>query len=200
MRFDDELMRQIMERASAATDAFETLFRRHGEMIRRFVRRIVRDSDAAEDVAQEVFLRVWTRAEQWQGRGPVKAWLYRVAQNLALNSMRSARRHRCESLDRAAEAALDDDDVPQGWLVDAAALGPHEVAAEAERYALVRRLVDSLPDDKREVVRLVTDEDLGAAEAARRLGIPEGTVKSRLHYTTRELATKWKELEKGESE
>jgi hypothetical protein len=59
--------------------AFETFFARYSTAIQRHIAGIIRDAVAAEDLVQEVFLRVWLNAEQWDGRGPVKAWLYRIA-------------------------------------------------------------------------------------------------------------------------
>jgi RNA polymerase sigma-70 factor (ECF subfamily) len=91
MPSDQHLMGRVRERDARA---FEALFERYGELIRRHLARITRDDAAAQDLVQEVFLRVWTRAEQWDGRGPFKAWLYRIATNLALNHLRSVRRRR----------------------------------------------------------------------------------------------------------
>ena len=86
---DQDLMRRVQERDAGA---FETLFSRYREPLRRHRARTVRDDAAADDLAQELFLRVWTRAEQWDGRGAFKAWLFRIAANIALNHLRSVRR------------------------------------------------------------------------------------------------------------
>src|ERR671932_347450 len=88
---DPELLAQIRARDAGA---FETLFARYRELVRRQAQRIVRDESAADDLVQEVFLRVWTRSEQWDGRGACKAWLFRIATNLALNHLRTVRRRR----------------------------------------------------------------------------------------------------------
>src|SRR5918911_756040 len=93
---DRELLERIARRDACA---FEVLFERHRETVRRRLGAIVRDEAAAEDLSQEVFLRVWTRAEQWDGRGAARAWLLRVATHLALNHLRSVRRRREEPLE-----------------------------------------------------------------------------------------------------
>ena len=98
MLSDRDLVEQVLERDA---HALETLFDRYGEMVHRHLVRLVRDSAAAQDLVQEVFLRVWTRAEQWNGRGAFKAWLYRIATNLALNHLRSIRRRREQPLEMA---------------------------------------------------------------------------------------------------
>lgn len=91
---DNELAHRIQARDEAA---FELLFTRYNESLARHVCAIVRseaEADAiAQDLVQETFLRVWTRAEQWSGQGSFKSWLYRIATNLAINHLRATRRH-----------------------------------------------------------------------------------------------------------
>ena len=163
----------------------------------RHLARFVRDDAAAQDLVQEVFLRVWTRAEQWDGRGSFKAWLYRIGTNLALNHLRSLRRRREQPLDIPDDRADDDDEettVP-AWMIDAAALGPDTVLELAERRERLRRLIGQLPEEKREVFRLVHEMELSMRDAADELDIPEGTVKSRLYYAKRRLAREWRDVE-----
>ncbi len=192
---DQILVERVLERDARA---FETLFEQYGEMIRRHLARITRDDAAAQDLIQEVFFRVWTRAEQWDGRGSFKAWLYRIATNLALNHLRSVKRRREQPLD-IQNALVDDDDdeentVPS-WMVDASALGPDVALELAERRERLDRLIGRLPDDKREVFRLVHEMELSMRDVADELGIPEGTVKSRLYYAKKRLAREWRDQE-----
>jgi RNA polymerase sigma-70 factor (ECF subfamily) len=175
--------------------ALEALFEQYGEMIRRHLARMAGDSAVAQDLLQETFLRVWTRAAQWDGRGSFKAWLYRIATNLALNHLRSVRRRKEQPLGIAGEwddAA--DEYVSPAWAIDAYTPEPEDVLEMAERHARYRRLVNRLPDDKREVLRLVHEAEMSLQDAADELGIPEGTVKSRLYYAKQRLAQEWREL------
>jgi RNA polymerase sigma-70 factor, ECF subfamily len=188
---DQDLMAQIQARN---TSAFETLMARYQEMLRRHLLRTVRDKDIADDLLQEVFLRVWTRAEQWHGRGAFKGWLFRIATNLALNHIRSVQRHRQQPLEVPASGPGEEDESSMpNWMVDASSLGPDEVLEHAERYELLQRLVGGLPTEKREVFRLVYEAEMDIREVAQTLGIPEGTVKSRLHYATKQVARQWKD-------
>jgi RNA polymerase sigma-70 factor, ECF subfamily len=188
---DRDLVDQILERDA---HAFEALLARYREPIRRHLLRFTRDDAAAQDLVQEVFLRVWTRAAQWDGRGAFKAWLYRIATNLALNHLRTLRRRHEQPLE------IEDDDEDEGdlvpaWMVDASALGPDAAVETTEEWERIRRLIDTLPDAKREVFRLVHEMEMTVRDAADELGIPEGTAKSRLHYAKKRLARDWQEME-----
>ena len=78
---DSELMARVREHDA---NAFEMLLTRYRESIYGHVLVMLHDSSAAEDIVQEVFLRIWTHAEQWHGHGSFKSWLFRIATNLAL--------------------------------------------------------------------------------------------------------------------
>jgi RNA polymerase sigma-70 factor, ECF subfamily len=190
---DYELMARVCEHDA---EAFEVLCERTGEPLRRHVLRMLRDADAAEDLLQETLLRAWTHAAQWDGHGTPRAWLFRIATNLALNHIRTLRRRPQQPLEVPPDPT-DPEDEPTipSWMIDRASLGPDEALEVTERLALLRRLVAGLPEEKREVLRLIHDDELEIAEVAQVLGIPPGTVKSRLHYATRRLAREWREEE-----
>jgi RNA polymerase sigma-70 factor (ECF subfamily) len=167
---------------------------RHAQAVQLAVFRIVRDDAEAEDLVQEVFLRVWAKAEQWNGQGSPRSWVLRIATNLAINHLRSSRRRRCQSLRRRPSPEEPEEQEPP-WLEDLTALAPDELAELAEQRELLRRLVEQLPSEKQDVLRMVYDAGMGLAEAAESLGIPHGTAKSRLHYTIKQLMREWKELQ-----
>jgi RNA polymerase sigma-70 factor (ECF subfamily) len=168
--------------------AFELLFERYAGVIRRHLNTIVCDEPAAEDLLQETFLRVWTRAGQWQGQGAFKGWLFRIATNLALNHLRSRRRRPEQPLDLP-ENLLDDDDLPDtpGWLVDTASLGPDAVLEQVEQGRRLQQIIRDLPEEKRELLLLVHQMEFSLRDAADELGIPEGTAKSRLYYAREQV-------------
>lgn len=194
---DQELISQVVARDESA---FETLLARYRTAMQRHITRTIRDAAATDDLVQELFLRVWTRAEQWDGRGPVKAWLYRIATNLALNHLRSVRRHPQQPLQTAPKTLPkedwnDDDEfsVP-AWMVDAAAVRPDVAVVEADRQRRFWQMVDALPAEKRDVVRLVYEAEMDLRSVADELGIPEGTVKSRLYHGKRQLAESYQRV------
>lgn len=189
---DSDLVARILERDA---HAFEVLFERYAEPLCWHLVAIVHSETAARDVVQETFLRVWTHAEQWYGDGPFRAWLYRIATNLALNHLRWVQRRREVPLELPPDAD-DDEDVPTSvpaWMVDAASLGPEAALEQAEQRARYRQILGRLPEEKREVFRLVHELEMSLRETADALDIPEGTVKSRLYYARAQLARQWRE-------
>lgn len=180
---DAELMSRI---AGSDPDAFDVLAERYEKAVTLRLRDIIRDSDAARDLTQEVLLRVWTHADQWDGRGSLNGWILRIATNTALNHLRTIRRRRESPL----EFSTEEQDC------EADTLRPEEAVELAERNRLFRSLVDELPADKREVLRLVHESGMEVQEVAEALGVPEGTVKSRLHYARKRLAREWRNLER----
>src|SRR5215831_17801211 len=113
---DHELIDGVRERD---TGAFEALCARYGAPLRGHLLRMLRDAEAAEDILQETLLRLWTHASQWDGRGTPRAWLFRVATNLALNHVRALRRRPQQPLVLPPDPyeAEEEPTIP-GWMVD----------------------------------------------------------------------------------
>jgi RNA polymerase sigma-70 factor (ECF subfamily) len=187
---DSDLARHIQAQQAWAFDA---LFERHAGAIRRHLLHIVRDEHAAEDLLQDVFLRVWTRVEQWNGQGAFKGWLFRIATNTALNHLRSQRRRPQQPLEAPEDLDGDENSDTPAWLVDNASLGPDKALEASEQSSRLQQIIHDLPEDKREVFRLVHQMEMSLREAADELGIPEGTAKSRLHYARARLSRQWQE-------
>jgi RNA polymerase sigma-70 factor, ECF subfamily len=187
---DSDLARQVQNQQAWA---FDVLFERHAGAIRRHLLYIVRDEQAAEDLLQEVFLRVWTRAEQWNGQGAFRGWLFRIATNAALNHLRSQRRRPQQPLEVPEDLDGNESSDTPAWLVDNASLGPAETLEASEQSSRLQQIIHDLPEDKREVFHLVHQLEMSLREAADELGIPEGTAKSRLHYARARLSRQWQE-------
>ena len=150
--------------------AVEQAAREHSRLVYRVAWAILRDHHDAEDVTQEVFLRVLRLRRELEGVKSPKTWLARIAFRVALD--RRPRRDRL-SLDDESLAA----DVAS---LRAAGAGADELAASKQVQELLGRAVDALPPDLRHAVRLSTLEELNSAEISALLGIPEGTVRTRL--------------------
>ena len=135
----------------------------------------------ADDVFQHTFLQVHLKCDQFEPDRKVRPWLYTIATNQAIDYGRRNRRHRMVSLDRRAGHPPEDDAGALVKLLDSAEPNPVEQAESAERDEEVRRAVGELPEQTRQVVMLVYFQGLKYREAADVLGIPVGTIKSRLH-------------------
>jgi len=179
---------------SGDSAAFESLVERYRDAVHRHVAAMLRDPGDAGDVTQEVFLRVWERADQWSGIGAVRSWLFRIATNVTLNHLRSVRRRREQPLRNVcATGGGSPEESGAHDVADDASTRPDEVVDQAEGAQLLRRLVEGLPVPLRDTVALSCDADADVEVVADRLGIPPGTVKSRLHYARKRLMREWKE-------
>lgn len=200
---DQALLNRITDRRDEA--AFDALSARYRETLRRFLlAQADGDAGAADDLLQEALLRLWTRADSYDGRGPVKAWLFRVAGNLALNHRRTLSRRR-ESALVVPDGPGHDDEEEGGMplpaaLIEDAAVAPDARALRRDEARRVRSLLADLPDETREMLRMVHEEERDLRDVAAALGIPEGTVKSRLHHTRKRLARAWEERERPSKE
>lgn len=190
MATDREIIQRIRERDESA---FAALVERYGDAVRLHIARLVRDPGLVEDLRQEVLFRAWTRLDSHRG-GSLRAWLLRVATNLSLNAIRSGRRRRMQPLGEG-------DDGGHGeppWMIDRSSSPPDRLAEQAEHGERIRRAIDALPEGKRDVLRMVHEEHMELRQVAEELGIPVGTVKSRLHYAARRLAVLVRRLDAPE--
>jgi RNA polymerase sigma-70 factor, ECF subfamily len=157
--------------------AFEELVRGLQAQVWRYLRHLLADDHLAEDVAQETFIRVYRRLRTFRFQSKFSTWVFQVARNAGIDAIRS----RARSLKLAERA---------GAMARHAVSGP-ETGSE------LRAAVDSLPVRLREALLTVEILGLRYREASRVLGIPEGTVKSRVHHARQRL-TVW--LSEGELE
>lgn len=167
--------------ARGDTQAFETLYGIYVKPVGSFLYRMCYDRALAEDCVQEVFMRLWKSAPRWRGESKVSTFIFQIAKNFGLNARDKAARERA----RFSTVRGDEDDES---TVGPTAMGepedeksnPEEMLASQELRALVREAVDRLPSDQRLVVLLAQTEGLTYREVAEILGIPLGTVKSRM--------------------
>jgi RNA polymerase sigma-70 factor (ECF subfamily) len=156
-------------------EALGTLYERYKAQIYRTALAITRDERAAEDILQEAFLRVYTYADRIDETVPLGPWLYRVTVNLAYSWTSRVKRWLYslqDTLDR--------------WT-SSAQRHPEQAVEERERRQILRQAIDALSIDHRVVIVLYYLGGLSLKEIAYVTGVPEGTVKSRLHYARESL-------------
>ncbi len=169
---------QAMWRVQHADDhaAFALLVERWEEPVQRLCARMTGDLHRAEDLAQEAFSRVFARRRDYRPAAKFSTWLWRIAINLCHDELRRRQRRPEQSLDDETETGAESGTV----AFPGNAVSPSEAVEQLERAEIVRRALQRLPASYREVVVLRHYEGLKSHEIAEVLGIPEGTVKSRL--------------------
>jgi RNA polymerase sigma-70 factor, ECF subfamily len=158
--------------------SFELLLQRYRRPLCHFLNRMVRDSAQAEDLAQEVFLRVYRARREYEPSAKFTTWLFRIATNLALNALRDGRHRQSEiSLDAPAETEDGSEmklDVPDGAPV------VEQELVDRVRVAQIRRAIFALPEKQRAAVLLHKYQELDYDEIARILGCSVSALKSLL--------------------
>ncbi len=178
MSSDEELIAAY--RASPSGEMLDELVRRHLRRVRALVFQMVLDDAAADDLTQEVFLRVFRHLASFNGRSRFSTWLYRVAMNTTHSYLASQRRSRVESWD----------DLPP--QCDRAAT-PERALLDAELGREVQRALEELPSRLRAAIVLTVLQGLDAKEAARIEGCTVATMYWRVHQARKRLARRLEE-------
>jgi RNA polymerase sigma-70 factor (ECF subfamily) len=172
-------------------EAFAVLVRRYERELYGYLRRYLGDANLADDVFQNTFLQLCVKIAQYEAGRPVRPWLYTIATHQAIDAMRRNGRHQALSLDQQNEEHADGEVGGLADLLEAADTGPLDAVLKVEQRDRVRASVDALPDFLRKVVILAYYQGLKYREIADVLGIPVGTVKSRLHAALMKLQESW---------
>lgn len=166
-------------------DALGLLYERYKSRVYRTAMAITHDERMAEDILQEVFLRVNRYADSFDQTKPFEPWIYRITVNMSYSWINQAKRW-VYTFQDAVER-----------LRAPSRRNPERVTESREECAILRCAIDNLPDSHRVVVILYYLEDLSVSDLAFALGVPEGTVKSRLYYAREKLRKAIAEQEKG---
>ena len=167
---------QLMLDVKAGDEAsFDLLLRRYRTPLVNFLFRMVRDSATAEDLAQEVFLRVYRARKQYSPTAKFTTWLFRIATNLALNSIRDNRHRQMET---SVDAPPREDEDATPMELPAREKRVDEQMMERDRAEFIRRAVDGLPEKQRIAVLLHKYEEMDYGEIAKILECSESALKS----------------------
>jgi RNA polymerase sigma-70 factor (ECF subfamily) len=184
-RSDVQLMLDVK---AGDEQSFELLLRRYRTPLVNFLCRMVRDSAVAEDLAQEVFLRVYRARREYAPSAKFTTWMFRIATNLALNSVRDNRYRQSEiSMDQAVSVG---DDERRSMEVRDLTPTVEQVLVARSRSEMILRAIDALPAKQRAAVLLHKYQELDYDEIARILECSESALKSLLFraYETLRIA------------
>ncbi len=169
---DAALLARLVTRDEAA---LAELYDRHGRAAHALALRVTGNAETAQDVVQEAFLALWRRGHTYQPeRGAVRGWLLTVVRNRAIDALRGSGGQVARVL-------------PVDTLVLAATDNPEAEAMQAVDGRRVRAALAALPPEQRDVVELAYFGGLAYPEVAERMGIPLGTVKSRMRLALERL-------------
>jgi RNA polymerase sigma-70 factor (ECF subfamily) len=165
--------------------AWEAIVRQHWRKVFNVAYKFVGRHDEAEDLTQDIFLKIFKSLDTFDRRANFQTWLISVSRNLCIDHYRSVRKER-ETIDR---------DVDTNELAPAAPeAGPIAALEQRDRVMLLREAMASLPETLRKAVLMRDIQELSYQEIADRLKLPEGTVKSRINRGRTELARQIRKL------
>ena len=167
---DEEIVARVL---SGEPRLFELLMRRHNARVFRAARAILRDPDEAEDVMQDAYVRAYEHLGDFEGRARFSTWLTRIAVHEAL--ARARKQKRFDRLDPSSSQSQEQS------MTTRPSASPEDETSDREMRVVLERAIDDLPEDFRAVFVLRAVEEMSGAEAAECLGVPEETVKTRLH-------------------
>jgi RNA polymerase sigma-70 factor (ECF subfamily) len=183
---------QIMLRVKGGDDsAFEYLVQKYRRPMLSFMYRMAHNSAVAEDLAQEVFLRVYRSREKYEASAKFTTWLYRIASNLAVNHARDTRHQRPENT-----VSLDEPDQESGLTMDLPdnSLTAEEEIVRRERLAAIRKRVEELPERQKMALIMHKYQQMDYRQIAEVLKLSESAIKSLLFRAYETLRVQLKEF------
>jgi RNA polymerase sigma-70 factor, ECF subfamily len=193
MAIDTDL--ELMLRVSRGdTESFELLLRRHRAPLVSYLVRMVQDRALAEDLGQEVFLRVYQARQRYQPEARFTTWLYRIATNLALNAIRDRR------TEAVAADPMEGEEPGNGSQLDRVPDSrptAEQQLAESDRQRLIRQAIEALPENQRAAVILHKYHEVDYRQIAKVLKVSEGAVKSLLFRAYESLRLRLEPLMQG---
>jgi RNA polymerase sigma factor (sigma-70 family) len=172
---DAELIERCLRKDNSA---WEPIVARYRRKVFHIAYKFTGKHDEAEDLTQEIFLKVFRSLDKFNRDADFSTWLSSVARNFCIDNYRAGKRER--------EVLVED--LVAFDLAPAVSGNPHRALEDQDRRSFLRRGLDQLPDKLREAVVLRDLQGLSYQEMADRLGLPEGTVKSRINRGREELA------------
>ena len=168
-------------------EAFEQLITPLEQLIWRICWHYTGNRESAEDCGQETMIRIWRSLDSYRGDCALESWVYRIAANCCMDYLRKKKRDKSVSMEPMQEQGFDPADLSPGT---------EEQVVAADEQKRLREAITLLPEDQREALIMTQLEKVPYEEAAKLLGVSEGTIKSRVNRAKARL----KEILSGERE
>ena len=168
-------------------EAFEQLITPLEQLIWRICWHYTGNRESAEDYGQETMIRIWRSLDSYRGDCALESWVYRIAANCCMDYLRKKKRDKSVSMEPMQEQGFDPADPSPGT---------EEQVVAADEQKRLREAITMLPEDQREALIMTQLEKVPYEEAAKLLGVSEGTIKSRVNRAKARL----KEILSGERE
>lgn len=179
--YSDEILMELL--AQGQENALADIVRRHQNDVFRFCLHYLKDVELAKEAAQETFLRVYVARERFDAARKFKPWMLCIARNLCLNELKRKKTVQMETLEEYASTSREE----SGTVLPYSEDGPAEQLIAQERQRALLDVLDSLPEESREIVVLRYFEQMSAREIADIVDSTEGAIRTRLHRILREL-------------
>ena len=176
---DAEIIGRVL---SGDADSFEAIVKKYEKMIYSLAMSKTNNRENAQDISQECFLRAYKMLASYRTDSAFSTWIYRICQNLIFDFYRKEKKMKTVSLSFADESGEEHEKELQDTGADV-----EEQLVRAEKIEKIRRIINSLPDDLREIIALRDLNNISYAQISEMLGIEIGTVKSRLNRAREKL-------------
>jgi len=171
----DDMTRLLVRIGDARDrDAYKVLFLHFAPRVKSLLMRKGADAALAEELMQDTMLSVWAKASMYHpGRGAAATWIFTIARNLRIDRLRRESSRHFEDID---DHEIGEDDPRHGRDV----VAQDDAVTRAQEQTIVSKALEELPADQADIIRLSFVDDLSQSEIAEQLGLPLGTVKSRM--------------------
>jgi len=187
---DEQDILWMLRVAQGDTVAFEQLIEAHQTRVVGTIAKILGDEMDAEDIAQQVFIRIWNSASRYQPTAKFTTWLFKITRNLVFNELRRRKRHPAVNIEEP-------DEERHFQMPDRTAPPPDVSMLDQEMQAAIQRAIDSLPEIQRMAIVLRRYEDLSYEEIANVLSLSVPAVKSLLFRARGDLREKLQQYLEG---
>jgi len=177
---DAELVTRVL---GGDKNAYRPLVERYQNRVHAMVYGMVRDSEEARDIVQNAFIKAYSNLGSFRIESSFYTWIYRIAMNLAIDHCRMSKRRRTSSFEESVASRDDDGNIVEFHHAES----PQKALQRKELRERIFAAMEELTEEQREVVLLREVEGLSYKEIADTMGIPEGTVMSRLFYARKRL-------------